>query len=456
MRNSTTLLFAIAAAIAALPGAAPAQVLPVHPPIALAPLPQVPPAPAALETPSDSLYRAARQALNRGEFERAAILFDRIAREHPNSSYAPDALYWKAFALYRIGDENRLREALAALEEQRTRYPDAPSSADADALATRIRGALARSGDAESAETVAKAAATPTTNCSGEDDDVRTAAINALMHMDAQRAMPILEKILAQRDECSAPLRRRAVFIISQHVTERTEEIMLDVARTDPDVEVRAQAVFWLSQVPTERAVSAIEEILRTETDPTIQRRAMFALSQHPSERAGDLMRDYAARRDVDPEIRRQAIYWISQRPSQENVAFLRDLYYSLQDSELKERILFSLSQMQGMGNGEWLLRVALDRDEPIELRKRATFWAAQSGVPARELGRLFDGIADRELRQYIIFTLSQSPDPEAIDRLIQIARGEKDPELRKKAIFWLGQSNDPRATDVLLEIIGG
>lgn len=455
MRNTTTLFLAIAAATAALPGIASAQELaePAH--IAVAPLTAVPPAPPALVTPADSLYRAARQALNRGEFERAANLFERIAREQPNSSYAPDALYWKAFALYRMGDESRLREALAALEEQRGRYPDAPSRSDAEALATRIRGALARSGDAESAEAVAKAAATPT-NCSGEDDDVRTAAINALMHMDAQRAMPILEKVLAQRDECSVPLRRRAVFILSQHATERTEEMMLSVAQTDPDVEVRAQAVFWLSQVPTDRAVSAIEEILHTETDPKIQRRAMFALSQHPSERAGDIMRDYAARRDVDPEIRRQAIHWISQRPSRENAVFLRDLYHSLQDSELRERILFSLSQMQGMGNGEWLLRVALDQDEPLELRKRATFWAAQSGVPARELGRLYDGIPDRELRQYIIFTLTQSPDPEAIAKLIQIARSEKDPELRKKAIFWLGQSNDPRATDVLLEIIGG
>src|SRR5947209_3175745 len=67
--------------------------------------------------PADSLYRLAREALNRGEYRRSAELFGDITQRFPNSAYAADARYWKAFALYRIGGSNDLRTALATLQD---------------------------------------------------------------------------------------------------------------------------------------------------------------------------------------------------------------------------------------------------------------------------------------------------------------------------------------------------
>ena len=92
---------------------------------------------------------------------------------------------------------------------------------------------------------------------------MRVEALNAVLQMDADRAMPLLKRVLARRDECSAPLRRKAIFLVSQKQTSETESLLLDAARSDPDQEVREQAVFWLSQVGTERSVSALDSILR-------------------------------------------------------------------------------------------------------------------------------------------------------------------------------------------------
>ncbi|HYS68863.1 MAG TPA: hypothetical protein VEM14_01375, partial [Gemmatimonadaceae bacterium] len=47
--------------------------------------------------PADSLYRLAREALNRGEYRRAAQLFGDITQKFPSSVYATDSRYWKAF-----------------------------------------------------------------------------------------------------------------------------------------------------------------------------------------------------------------------------------------------------------------------------------------------------------------------------------------------------------------------
>src|SRR6185437_16513452 len=47
---------------------------------------------------ADSLYRVARKALNDGDYRRAASLFGQIADAYPDSHYAGDALYWRAFS----------------------------------------------------------------------------------------------------------------------------------------------------------------------------------------------------------------------------------------------------------------------------------------------------------------------------------------------------------------------
>jgi HEAT repeat protein len=61
----------------------------------------------------------------------------------------------------------------------------------------------------------------------------------------------------------------------------------------------------------------------------------------------------------------------------------------------------------------------------------------------------------DREMREQIIFVLSQrNNDPAAMDKLIDIARKDPDAELRKRALFWVGQSKDPRATQLLQDIL--
>jgi HEAT repeat protein len=408
---------------------------------------------AAAEFPQDpahAMYRQAREALSGDDFARAARLFQQVRQRHPRSQYTPDAMYWEAFARYRLGGTDQLRTALGGLEAQLRDHPRAATRGDARELATRIRGELARRGDARAAQGVTAQAGRPCER--GGDDDNRLAALNALLQMDAEQAMPILRRVLARRDACSEKLRAHAVFLVAQKRTSDTEEVLLGIARQDPSKEVREQAVFWLSQVGTERAVDILSDILRTSRDAELQDKAIFALSQHGSARAGQLLRE-AAERNPSRKVREQAIFWIGQRGTAENAEYLRTLFGRLEDPALKEKVLFSLSQMRG--NGRFLLTVAQDARQPAEVRKQAIFWAGQGGAPVAELSALYDRLGDRESKEQVIFALSQRGDRAAVDKLIDIARRERDRELREKAVFWLGQSRDPRAARTLSEIIG-
>lgn len=438
------------------------------------------------QDPGDSLYRAARQALNRDQYARAAELFRSVRERYPRSSYVGDSYYWEAFALYRMGSDDALRAARTALQQQAERHATAATRRDAEVLMRRVQGELARRGDAVAAQAIAQDVDTLTPSraptgggaavrppreprppkaprpprnarASGcdDDDDIRIAALNAVLQMNAERAVPLLKTVLARRDTGSTCLRRKAVFLVSQKRSPETAAILLDAVRTDPDREVREQAVFWLSQVPGEATVTALDSVLRASNDPAVQERAIHAISQHRSARGAAILRDFAERQNAPQHLREQAIFWLGQRRSEENAQFLRGLYARLESDDLKEKVIFSVSQMGGPENQRWMMDIALNQNENIELRKKALFWAGQGRrVDIADLVRLYDSMRDRDMREQLIFVYSQRREPAALDKLFAIGRSDPDRELRKKAIFWIGQSRDPRAAQFLQELI--
>jgi HEAT repeat protein len=160
-------------------------------------------------------------------------------------------------------------------------------------------------------------------------------------------------------------------------------------------------------------------------------------------------------------DLREKAVFWLGQQRSTENATFLRNLFDRLASApegsngeNIRQKILFSLSQMRGQGNDAWLMQIAADPKHSIETRKQAIFSAGQAGVSTADLVALYPKLNERELKEQLIWVLSQKHDEAAFTRLMQIAKSDPDRELRKKAIFWLGQTNDPRVKDFLLEII--
>jgi len=408
------------------------------------------------EDPASRRYEEAREALSRRRYRDAAEQFEEIRDRYPRSRFVADTYYWQAFSLYRDGSRRNLRQAIELLEVQAREHGDASTRSDADWLMVRVEAQLARQGDADAAEAIARRAAGP---C-GEGQEVRLAALSALLNMNAAQAIPILQEVLQSRDECSVELRRRAVFLISQHMTDESVEILLDLAHRnpDPDPEVREQAVFWLHQVDTPEALDALESILVESRDQKLQERAIFAISQRSGDaRAIDILRSYAERADVPLELRENAIFWIGQNPEAGGAQYLMDLYPRLEDDELKERAIFGISQTSSTDARVWLLQRVRDRRESIELRKNALFWVGQmGGLRAIELQDLYDTLDDLEMKEQLIFVASQMGEAEAVDFLMEIAANERDKDLRERALFWLGQSNDPRVPDFLLAIIRG
>jgi HEAT repeat protein len=416
------------------------------------------------DDPADSLYRIAREALNRGEYRRAAQLFSEVTKKFPTSVYAPDCAYWQAFSLYRAGGTDDLKQALRILEGKgdpqiQIVNVSRESNVDVPALRARIQGALASRGDQQAAAALQSEAKT-SGGCDREEISVRAEALSALGQMDRAAAMPIVKKVLARRDECTVELRRRALFVAARDADADAVNLIMDVAKNDSDQSIRSEAMRWLPRVAGDNAVPQLEELLRTSTDEQAQRSAIQALGSIDSDRARKAIRAIIERNDAPELVRYEAIYSISReregRPaSADDVNYLRALYTKVEIPRLREAVLMSLSRIETPDNAQFVLSIARNVNEVTSLRATALRRLGRmQSVTANDIAKLYDVADARSLREQILVALSQRKEPEAIDKMIEVAKKDTDPQIRRTAISLLARSNNPRAIQLLKELI--
>ena len=112
------------------------------------------------------------------------------------------------------------------------------------------------------------------------------------------------------------------------------------------------------------------------------------------------------------------------------------------------------MARIGGNDNDQWLLSVVRNGNEPVDVRAMALSYAGRSTIPIADLLRMYDVAGDRPLREQLISLYAQRPDPQATDKLLEIARTGTDPDMRRYAISALSRKNDPRTKQLLLEII--
>ena len=425
------------------------------------PLKGLPRASWASEDPADSLYRVAREALNRGEYRRAAQVFNELVKKYPRSEYAVHSQYWEAFARYRAGGTDDLKEAIRILDEGRVQLASLRSgdNVDVEALRKRIVGALAARGDSKAAAELQNAPPPENGGCDREEISVRAEALAALGQMDPALAKPAIRKVLQRRDECTTELRRRALYMVGRNADSDAAGIFLDVAKNDPVPDLRSEAIRWLPRVAGDNAVPLLEEMLRTTTDERMQRSIVYALGSIDSDRSRRAIRAIIERNDATERIRHEAIMSLSRekegKVNPEDMAYLRALYPRLQSVSLREALLSSLSRAGTADNEQFLLAVARNVNESPSLRASALQRLGRmSAVSVSDIAKLYDSADARSLREQILRALSQRKEPEAIDKMIEIARKDTDPQIRRYAIALLSRSNNERAKQLLKEMI--
>lgn len=416
----------------------------------------------ASEDPADSLYRVARETLIRGEYRRAAQMFSDIVKRFPKSEYVVSCTYWEAFARYRSGSTEDLRQALRILDEGRTSLATLRTNQDAqvdvNALRARVQAALAARGDEDAARALRREA-NEQSSCDPEEMAVKAEALSALGQMDANSALPVVKKVLARRDECTKELRRRALYVVGRQAGPEAAGIILDVAKNDTDASVRGEALRWLPRVAGDNAVPQLEEMLRTTTDESAQRTIISSLNSIDSERSRRAVRAIIERADASERVRYEAIVSFlrerdGRQPTTEEQAYIRGLYSKLEAPKLREAVLISLSRVETTENQQFLMGIVRNQNETPSLRAAAlSRLGRMESVSVADIARLYDVADTRSLREQVINGLSQRKENQAVEKIIEIARKDTDPQIRRAAINALSRSNNELARKFLADM---
>jgi tetratricopeptide (TPR) repeat protein len=368
---------------------------------------------------ADALYRQARQSIDQGRYERAIEQLDRLVGL-AGGNRVDAALYWKSYTLAKQGQR---AAALTTLADMQKRFADSRWLKDAKALEVEIRQA---SGQAVSPD-------------AQNDEELKLLALRGLMQSDPDRAVPMIERLLAGNS--SVKLQENALFVLSQSRSARAREIITTVAKSgNPDVQLRAIRYLGAMGGPENRQI--LDEVYRTSTDLAIKRAILRSFMV-----AGDRPRLLAlAKTESSPELRGEAIQQLGIVHAS---AELSDLYLSESSVDVKKRIL---QAMFVSGSADKLIELARTEKDP-ELRRSVirNLGLIGGGKTGDALRSMYGSEAGADVRREIINALFLQQNAAA---LVDLARVEKDAALKKEIVTKLSLMKSKEATDYFLELL--
>ncbi len=364
----------------------------------------------------DRYYERGQSDLDASRWEKALDDFGEVVSR--GGAHADGALYWKAYALNKLG---RRDEALAAIADLRKNYASSRWLDDARALEIEIR----------------QEAGKPVAPESADDEEMKLMALNGLMNSDPDRALPLLEKLLHSSQ--SPKIKERAMFVLTQNDSPKAREVVVQMAKGASNPDLQMKAVHYLGVMGDKQDLG---DVYTATNDVEVKHAVLHALM------VGGAKEQLfaAAKSEKNPDLRREAIHWLGTMGADQE---LWQLYQNEPVTEVKEQIVHAL--FVG-GRTDRLLDVAKTAKE-AKLREEAIHWlgALGSHQAGDALAAMYPSESDQEVKGQIIHALFIQNNGKA---LVEIARKETNTELKKQIVHWLSVMHSKEGTDYLMELL--
>ena len=365
-------------------------------------------------------YADGTRALDSRDYDRAVVSFDRVISA--KSPRTEGAYYWKAYALHKLGKRD---EAIAALAELAQQYPQSRWLNDARALTAEVKQAAGQGVSPENQS----------------DEDLKLYAINGLVNSDPDRAVPLLQKLLAEA-RTSPRLKQRALFVLAQSSSEAARTTVSLYARNGSNPDLQLHAVEFLGAFRNKESQQTLAEIYGSTADVTIKRAVLrgFLVSKD-SEHLFSV-----AKSETNAELRREAIDLLGSLPSGNE---LTQLFAAESNFEWKERMLRAMSRSHHAAK---LLEVArTEKDSRLRLAAVRSLGSLRRETSADDLGALYTMEPEIAVRGGILDALSSQG---SVKHIVAAARKENDPELKRRAVQRLSSMKSKEATEYLVELL--
>jgi hypothetical protein len=378
----------------------------------------------AFEQSSDAgAYNSAMSALNSRQYERALTYFDRVIVQ--KGAHADAALYWKAFAQFRLG---RSAEALESIGQLRRDHAQSAYAREARVLEADVK----------------RSSGQPVNPAAIDDDEIKLLAISGIQKSDPERAIPLLEGVLNATNSLS--VKRRALYVLALSDHPRAHEILMSYAKGGGTPDLQRVAIEYIASRRDRQTTSAdLREIYNSTNDTAVK---MAIISAYREAGDKDALVAIVTNAGAPVELRTSAVSGLSRLASPQDVWAL---YQKEQNPELRTRMLGVLSSMQA---SDLLIQAAKsERDAEVRVRAVRYLGSQKPEVTGQALVDLYASDTDVNVRKSIISALSQQTNAEG---LVAIARRENSLELTREIVSRLSNmaAKSKVAADYLMEII--
>ena len=313
-------------------------------PVKIAPMPPLPP---MAFGGADGLYDNARNLIDRERYDLAMRQLNELLQRYDGKAQAVEnrvdaALYWKA---YTLGKQQNVTDALNTIADMQKRFADSRWIKDAKALAMEIRQA---SGQAVSPD-------------GQNDDELKLLALRGLMRSDPDRAVPMIETLLAGNS--SVNVKENALFVLSQSQSAQAKTIIANAAKSSTNPDLQLRAVRYLGAMGGTDNSQILDDIYRTSTDAAVKRTILQGLfSGGNADKLANI-----AKTEKDTTLRRSAIRDLGMMNAAKTGDMLRAMYSTETTPEFKKDIIGAIYQQK---NATMLVEMAKAEKDPAMKRE--------------------------------------------------------------------------------------
>ncbi len=361
------------------------------------------------------LFRQGRDAIDGQNWASAQALLGDYVRQYPKEPRVDSALYYRAFALKKLG---RFGEGAALLQQLQDAYPQSGWREDAQAMRAELLAALGRPNAGELA-------------LQSNDDRIRAAAIQSLFRQDSARGKLECARVL--RQDAGTRIPALCLHLMVQLHDPDSLAKVKEVASSDKQLTVRAAAAILLAQLPDADSDRTVKDIVFHDWT-RVAEAALYAIRSQHRPADARLLYDVLARAE-GVWARGAAMLLLGAERSESGLKAVLSADGTSTDPLLEKFALDAMWRNNSAKAREVLEHAAGDPRHP-DVQAAARFYLStpRSAAAADALAHWYDSEEIEDVKLTVLFLLSSTGTVESTNKLHKVELEDNSARLRSQA----------------------
>ena len=384
-------------------------------------------------TASMQVFREGRDFIETQNWQKAAEKFNDFIKGFPKDKDMDAALYWYGYALEK---QNRKEEAKVPLTRLVKSYRN--SSWRQEALALLV---------------VLGEKAVVDQEITRENCEIKILALQSLFQADEERAIGLVtESLRANPQPQCQGFQAAALSMLGSHGGPRAVPVLLDIARSNPDLKLRLTAIRRLGEQHTDQVTDELIKIYDADRTKEVRTQVLRALVEGRTTRGSAKVLEIARAGD-DLAMRQAAIRYLGEQNDSASLEELIRIYDADKTKEIRWQLIRALAERDDARARTKLLEIARTGATPEERIEAIRRLGDHNRLTMDEIMQLYTSETSPQIKQGLLRAFGDSNDPRAHTKLLEIARGNDPIELRMYAIRQLGEKDDETTITQLVSL---